>query len=94
MNMKHQRRPQPPAAAVLALAAAMALPAPLLAQQAAKPAAQSPALKSSARVTLNFVNAEIEAVSRAMAAMIERQIVVECDVIQADVETGGIVFTK
>jgi general secretion pathway protein D len=75
--MKHERRLLPPAAAALAFAAAMALPAPLLAQQAAKPAGPSPALKSSARVTLNFVNAEIEAVSRAMAAMIERQIVVD-----------------
>jgi general secretion pathway protein D len=40
--------------------------------------AHSAALKSSkAQVTLNFINAEVEAVSRAMGAMINRQIVVD-----------------
>jgi general secretion pathway protein D len=38
---------------------------------------QSPALRSTAPVTVNFVNADIEAVTRAMAVMIERQIIVD-----------------
>jgi len=51
---------------------------PVLAQQAGKPAkAPSTAAKASARVTLNFVNADIDAVSRAMAAMTDRQIIVD-----------------
>jgi general secretion pathway protein D len=62
------------------LAAAVALP-PALAQPAptAKPgkAAQAPRVQSRAPVTVNFVNADIEAVSRAFAAMIERAIVVD-----------------
>lgn len=37
----------------------------------------SPALKSRTPVTVNFVNADVEAVTRAFAAMIERQIAVD-----------------
>ncbi len=37
----------------------------------------SPALRSPTPVTLNFVNADIEAVSRAMGAMLERPIIVD-----------------
>ncbi|HEX6016716.1 MAG TPA: type II secretion system secretin GspD [Burkholderiaceae bacterium] len=46
---------------------------------ASQPRATRPsgALRSSAPVTVNFVNADIEAVSRAMAVMIERQILVD-----------------
>jgi general secretion pathway protein D len=70
------------AAAAAAFAAVSQLAA---AQQAAQdaPAARSggishsPALKSKTPVTLNFVNAEVDAVSRAMGAMLERQIVVD-----------------
>jgi general secretion pathway protein D len=61
--------------------------ASVLAQTAAPPAragsrpattqGQSPALRSGAPVTVNFVNADIEAVTRAIAVMIERQIVVD-----------------
>ncbi len=50
------------------LAAAMALP-PAMAQQ--------PLPKSRAPVTVNFVNADVEAVTRAFAAMIDRAIVVD-----------------
>jgi general secretion pathway protein D len=39
--------------------------------------ARNPALKSKTPVTMNFVNADIDAVSRAMAAMLGRQIVVD-----------------
>jgi general secretion pathway protein D len=46
---------------------------------AASPAARSPspALKSRAPVTVNFVNADVEAVTRAMSTMIERQIAID-----------------
>ena len=44
---------------------------------ATPPAGQGAALRSSAPVTVNFVNADIEAVTRAMAVMIERQIIVD-----------------
>lgn len=37
----------------------------------------TPKMRSSAPVTLNFVNADIEAVSRAMAAMIDQQILID-----------------
>lgn len=70
------------AAAAAAFAAVSQLAA---AQQAAQDApatrsggiSHSPALKSKTPVTLNFVNAEVDAVSRAMGAMLERQIVVD-----------------
>jgi general secretion pathway protein D len=52
---------------VLVLAVALALPAP----------AQTIAPRSRAPVTVNFVNADIDAVTRAFAAMIERAIVVD-----------------
>ena len=59
------------------VAASLAAP-PVLAQTAAKrPAGHSPALKSGAQVTLNFVNADIEAVTRAMGAMLDRQFIVD-----------------
>jgi general secretion pathway protein D len=57
--------------------------APSPAPQAQRPAragtdaGRSTALRPSAQVTVNFVNADIEAVTRAMAAMIERQIIVD-----------------
>jgi general secretion pathway protein D len=50
-------------------------PAPAPATPAARGA--TPKLRSSAPVTLNFVNADIEAVSRAMAAMIDQQILID-----------------
>lgn len=51
---------------------------PALAQGApGTPASSSAALRAGARVTLNFVNADIEAVTRAVGAMLERQIIVD-----------------
>ena len=71
----------------LSLAALLVCAPPLQAQTAAEPAARargantpaghSPALKSRAPVTVNFVNADVEAVTRAMATMIERQIAMD-----------------
>jgi general secretion pathway protein D len=60
--------------APLALAALLAT-APVAHGQDADP--PMPAIKSKAPVTLNFVNAEIESVSRAIGTMLDRQIVVD-----------------
>ena len=64
-----------------ALLLASAGPAPAQDQasprRSARAAGATPAMNSNAPVTVNFVNADIEAVSRAMAAMIERQIIVD-----------------
>jgi general secretion pathway protein D len=64
-----------------ALAAALALSLGLAAQAAPRAVATAelpmPATKARAPVTLNFVNAEVEMVSRAIAAMLDRQIVVD-----------------
>ncbi|MCU0963762.1 MAG: type II secretion system secretin GspD, partial [Burkholderiaceae bacterium] len=51
--------------------------APARARAANAPAGHSPALKSRAPVTVNFVNADVEAVTRAMSTMIERQIALD-----------------
>ena len=71
----------------LAIAAMLACGQPLQAQTGAEapararaanaPAGHSPALKSRAPVTVNFVNADVEAVTRAMSTMIERQIALD-----------------
>jgi general secretion pathway protein D len=66
----HSLRPQRLVAALLA--AALALPPAALPLHA-----QTINPRSSAPVTVNFVNADIEAVSRAFAAMINRNIVVD-----------------
>ena len=62
----------------LALSALLAA-APLGAQTGNRANAKghSPALKSGTPVTLNFVNADIEAVTRAMGAMLDRQFIVD-----------------
>ncbi len=67
-------RPSPKGWA-LALALALALSLPLLTLQAAW--AQTAAPRARAPVTVNFVNADIEAVTRAFAVMIDRAIVVD-----------------
>ncbi|HEY6136087.1 MAG TPA: type II secretion system secretin GspD [Rubrivivax sp.] len=67
-------------AIIASASAGLVLPPPLWAQAApSRPQAtgHSPALKSRAPVTVNFVNADIEAVTRAFGAMIERQIAVD-----------------
>jgi general secretion pathway protein D len=77
-----------PARTLLAslLCLGLAVPPPLWAQSAPGPAGaaggtpaggHSPALRSRTPVTVNFVNADIEAVTRAFAAMIQRQISVD-----------------
>jgi general secretion pathway protein D len=62
------------------LLALLMLPAtPLLAQDAPKPAPakRGSGLSGGTPVTVNFVNADLEAVTRAMAAMLDRQILVD-----------------
>ncbi len=65
--------------ATCSVLAALLVCAPTVPAQTAAtpPGAHSPALKSRAPVTLNFVNADVEAVTRAMGAMIERQIAID-----------------
>ena len=62
------------AGALLAPPLAAQTPAP---RTAARAPGHSPALRSGSQVTLNFVNADIEAVSRAMGAMLDRQFIVD-----------------
>jgi general secretion pathway protein D len=67
-------------ATLVCCASALAQSTAPAARAASRPATtqgQSPALRSGAPVTVNFVNADIEAVTRAIAVMIERQIVVD-----------------
>ena len=66
-----------PVAALVALAAATMLSLLPQAVSAQTGAARKGAMRPSAQVTLNFVNADIEAVSRAMSAMMDRQILVD-----------------
>jgi general secretion pathway protein D len=63
-------RPRAQRLVALLLAGVLALPAAPLQAQTINPRSRAP-------VTVNFVNADIEAVSRAFAAMIERNIVVD-----------------
>ena len=69
----------PIAVRLLAATLAAGLLAPPLAAQTARnrAAGHSPALKSGTQVTLNFVNADIEAVTRAMGAMLDKQFIVD-----------------
>jgi general secretion pathway protein D len=67
---------RPPFHPLWALALALGVAAAASAQQGA-PRAAGAATKSDARVTLNFVNADIEAVTRAMGAMLNRQMLVD-----------------
>jgi general secretion pathway protein D len=62
---------------LLAASLAAGLLAPPLAAQTARTGGHSPALKSGTQVTLNFVNADIEAVTRAMGAMLDKQFIVD-----------------
>jgi len=70
-----QRQPARPPAAAPAAATTPA-PAPAAAPTATQPV-RVPAAKSTAPVTLNFVNADIEAVSRAMGALLDRPLLVD-----------------
>ncbi len=74
------RRPMRRATATLAAAmlGSALLPAPLaLAQGNAKPAQQRGRFAGGEPVTLNFVNADIDAVSRAMGAILKQQFIVD-----------------
>lgn len=72
-------RPQPRLLPLPLLLALLMLPLPpVLAQDGSKPAAaRRGGLTGGTPVTVNFVNADLEAVTRAMAAMLDRQILVD-----------------
>jgi general secretion pathway protein D len=74
------RSPRSAPPRLLPLLLALLLPAaPVLAQDAPRPAAakRGSGLGGGTPVTVNFVNADLEAVTRAMAAMLDRQILVD-----------------
>lgn len=81
MNRSSPLSPLPALALALALLAAnlagAQTGAPASAPKAKPATSSSAALKAGTRVTLNFVNADIEAVTRAMGAMLNQQIVVD-----------------
>jgi general secretion pathway protein D len=81
MNRSSPLSPLPALALALALLAAnlagAQTGAPASAPGAKPSTSSSAALKAGTRVTLNFVNADIEAVTRAMGAMLNQQIVVD-----------------
>ncbi len=74
MSMSYRRTPRWILASVLSSAAALA---GTVQAQAPQATGKKPAVRSQTPVTLNFVNADIEAVSRAMGAMLNRQIIVD-----------------
>ncbi|MFY7866531.1 type II secretion system secretin GspD [Roseateles sp.] len=67
--------------ALVSLVSLSVLASPVLAQsgqaQSSSTRAHSPALKSGTPVTLNFVNADIEAVTRAIGVMLDRQFIID-----------------
>ncbi|MBC7728820.1 MAG: type II secretion system secretin GspD [Microbacteriaceae bacterium] len=69
---------RPPIFRISLLALALLTP-PVLAQTAAQTTARTrgPALKAATPVTLNFVNADVEAVTRAIGVMLDRQIIID-----------------
>ena len=69
--------PRSPWAVAIALALGLSLGIPARAAPRADAEPPMPISKAKAPVTLNFVNAEVEMVSRAIAAMLDRQIVVD-----------------
>ena len=76
--MKHQLLLTRPRATALVMALALTFgPGGLLPAGLAMAATKSAVRKEGPTVTLNFVNAEIEGVARAMAAIVERQILVD-----------------
>lgn len=65
------------AALLLATGSALAQPDNATVQRARPGAGKGPAVKASSPVTLNFVNADIEAVTRAIGVMLDRQIIID-----------------
>ncbi len=65
------------AALLLATGSALAQPDNATVQRARPGAGKGPAVKASSPVTLNFVNADIEAVTRAIGVMMDRQIIID-----------------
>jgi general secretion pathway protein D len=77
MIMNLQRTATAIAALLLATGSAFAQPDNASVQRARPGAGKGPAVKASSTVTLNFVNADIEAVTRAIGVMLDRQIIID-----------------
>ena len=71
---KHMMRPTALALAMSLIAASLPVQAQQTSQQGSR---RQPAVKASTPVTLNFVNTDIEAVSRAMSAALGKPILVD-----------------
>jgi general secretion pathway protein D len=77
MIMNLQRTATAVAALLLASGSALAQPDNATVQRARPGPAKGPAVRASSPVTLNFVNADIEAVTRAIGVMMNRQIIID-----------------
>jgi general secretion pathway protein D len=77
MIMNLQRTATAVAALLLASGSALAQPDNATVQRARPGTAKGPAVRASSPVTLNFVNADIEAVTRAIGVMMNRQIIID-----------------
>lgn len=77
MIMNHQRTATAIAVLLLAAGSALAQPDNATVQRARPSSSKGPAVNASSPVTLNFVNADIEAVTRAIGMMLNRQIIID-----------------
>ncbi|MEO6281189.1 type II secretion system secretin GspD [Roseateles sp.] len=75
--MNPQRTATAIAALLLAAGSAFAQPDNATVQRARPNSGKGPAIRASSPVTLNFVNADIEAVTRAIGVMLDRQIIID-----------------
>ncbi|MBI3347557.1 MAG: hypothetical protein HY020_10150, partial [Burkholderiales bacterium] len=74
--MNPQRTATAIAVLLLAAGSALAQPDNATVQRARPGSSTGPAVRASSPVTLNFVNADIEAVTRAIGVMLNRQIII------------------
>ena len=77
MIMNPQRTATAIAVLLLAAGSALAQPDNATVQRARPGSSTGPAVRASSPVTLNFVNADIEAVTRAIGVMLNRQIIID-----------------
>ena len=77
MIMNFQRTATAIAVLLLAAGSAFAQPDNATVQRARPGSGRGPAVSASSAVTLNFVNADIEAVTRAIGVMLNRQIIID-----------------
>ena len=77
MNLQRTATALAITALMLATGTAFAQPDNASVQRARPNSGKGPAVRASSPVTLNFVNADIEAVTRAMGVMLDRQIIID-----------------